>query len=123
MKFGVFEVVEPKFPATFQRWKNVYDQMQTFSKSDREMLFVVFVNSKNRMLDYVVHTIGTVDSSAIYPREVIRSAIIHNATGIIVCHNHPSSDPTPSECDKKITRVLVADCQVVEIRFLDHVRG
>jgi len=121
VKLDVFEVVEPKFPATFRESRDVYDQMQTFSKSDREMLFVIFLNTKNRMLDYVVHTIGTVDSSAVYPRDVIRSAIVHNATAIIVCHNHPSGDPEPSACDREITRVLVTACELVGIRVLDHV--
>ena len=121
MKLDVFEVVEPKFPAAFHQSKDVYDQMQTFSKSDREMLFIIFLNTKNRMLDYVVHTIGTVDSSALYPRDVIRSAIVHNSTAIIICHNHPSGDPEPSECDRNITGILVTACQVVGIRVLDHV--
>lgn len=121
MKLDVFEVVEPKFPAAFYQSKDVYDQMQTFSKSDREMLFIIFLNTKNRMLDYVVHTIGTVDSSALYPRDVIRSAIVHNSTAIIICHNHPSGDPEPSECDRNITGILVTACQVVGIRVLDHV--
>jgi len=121
MKLEVFEVVEPKFPAAFHQSKDVYDQMQTLSKSDREMLFIIFLNTKNRMLDYVVHTIGTIDSSALYPRDVIRSAIVHNSTAIIICHNHPSGDPEPSECDRNITGILVTACQVVGIRVLDHV--
>jgi len=93
MKFQVFVVVEPRFPVNFSKSKDVYDTMKTYKKSDREIFFILFLNSKNSMLDYVIHTIGTVDSSAVYPREVIRSALINNASSIIVCHNHPSGDP------------------------------
>lgn len=121
MKFDVFEVVEPKFPATFRQSKDVYETMQTFAKSDREMFFIVFLNTRNRMLDYVVHTVGTIDSSAVYARDVIRSAVLHNASSIIICHNHPSGDPEPSACDKEITRILVMACEIVGIRILDHV--
>ena len=121
MKLDVFEVVEPKFPAAFHQSKDVYDQMQTLSKSDREMLFIIFLNTKNRMLDYVVHTIGTVDSSALYSRDVIRSAIVHNSTAIIICHNHPSGDPEPSACDREITKTLILACKITGINVLDHI--
>ena len=121
MKLDVFEVVEPKFPATFRQSKDVYDAMRTFAKSDREMFFILFLNTRNRMLDYVVHTIGTIDSSAVYVRDVIRSAVIHNASSVIICHNHPSGDPEPSACDKEITKALIAAFEIVGIRILDHV--
>ena len=121
MKFQVFEVVEPRFPVNFSKSKDVYDTMKTYKKSDREIFFILFLNSKNSMLDYVIHTIGTVDSSAVYPREVIRSTLINNASSIIVCHNHPSGDPRPSEADKEITRILVNACEIVGIPVLDHV--
>ena len=121
MKFDVFEVVEPKFPATFRQSKDVYETMQTFAKSDREMFFIVFLNTRNRMLDYVVHTVGTIDSSAVYARDVIRSAVIHNASSIIICHNHPSGDPEPSACDKEITRALIAAFEIIGIKILDHI--
>jgi len=121
MKFDVFEVVEPKFPATFRQSKDVYETMQNFAKSDREMFFIVFLNTRNRMLDYVVHTVGTIDSSAVYARDAIRSAVIHNASSIIICHNHPSGDPEPSACDKEITKALIAAFEIVGIRILDHV--
>ncbi len=121
MKFDVFEVPEPRFPATFHQSKDVYETMKAFSKSDREMFFILFLNTKNRMLDYVVHTIGTIDSCAVYARDVLRSAIMRNASSIIICHNHPSGDPEPSAGDKEITRALIAAFEIVEIRILDHV--
>jgi len=121
MKLDVFEVVEPKFPVTFRQSKDVYETMQTFAKSDREMFFIVFLNTRNRMLDYVVHTVGTIDSSAVYARDVIRSAVIHNASSIIICHNHPSGDPEPSACDKEITRALIAAFEIIGIKILDHI--
>jgi DNA repair protein RadC len=85
------------------------------------MFFILFLNTRNRMLDYVVHTIGTVDSSAVYAHDVIRSAVLHNASSVIICHNHPSGDPEPSACDKEITKALIAAFEIVGIRILDHV--
>lgn len=120
-KLDVFEVVAPRFPATFRQSKDVYDTMQAFAKSDREMFFIVFLNTKNRMLDYVVHTVGTIDSAAIYARDVIRSAVIRYASSIIISHNHPSGDPEPSACDKEITGALIAAFEIVGIQILDHV--
>jgi DNA repair protein RadC len=121
MKFQLFEVVEPKFPVHFHDARDVYNTMRTYEKSDREMFFVLFLNTKNVILDYVVHTIGTVDTAAVYPREVVRSAIVNNASAIIICHNHPSGDPEPSERDKEITRMLVLACQIIGLSVLDHV--
>ena len=121
MKFQVFEVVEPRFPVNFSKSKDVYDTMKTYKKSDREMLFILFLNAKNSMLDYVVHSIGEVDSCAVYTREAMRSALVNNASSIIVCHNHPTGDPNPSVHDLEITRILVIACEIVGIQVLDHV--
>jgi DNA repair protein RadC len=55
MKFDVFEVVEPKFPATFRQSKDVYETMQTFAKSDREMFFIVFLNTRNHLIFCLCH--------------------------------------------------------------------
>jgi DNA repair protein RadC len=62
-----------------------------------------------------------VDSSAVYPREIIKGALILGATAIICFHNHPSGDPEPSISDKEITKEIVFACKVMQIRFLDHV--
>ena len=121
MKFQVFEVVEPRFPVNFTTSRDVYDTMASYKKSDREMLFIIFLNAKNSLLDYVVHTVGEVDSCSVYTREAIRSALVNNASSIIVCHNHPTGDPNPSVHDMEITRMLAIAFEIVGIQVMDHV--
>jgi len=121
MKFQVFEVVEPRFPVKFTTSIDVYNTMASYKKSDREMLFIIFLNAKNSMLDYVVHTVGEVDTCAVYIREAIRSALVNNASSIIVCHNHPDGNPNPSVNDMETTRMLTMAFEIVGIGVMDHV--
>ena len=64
---------------------------------------------------------GTLDTILVHPREVFRSAISASASAIVLAHNHPSGDPTPSEADIKVTRDLIRAGQVLKIDVLDHV--
>ena len=66
-------------------------------------------------------SIGTIDTILCHPREIFRLAVMESASAIIVCHNHPSGDPTPSEADIKITRDLVRAGQLLKIDVLDHI--
>ena len=61
------------------------------------------------------------DSSAVYPREVIKDALRYEASALIFAHNHPSGDPDPSLCDKEITRDLVFAARIIQIKVLDHI--
>ncbi|MFH1974427.1 MAG: DNA repair protein RadC [Pseudomonadota bacterium] len=121
MKFQVFETSEPKFPDVYSTSNEVYESMKHYQKAGREMFFILFLNTKNRMIDYCTHTIGSIDSSAVYPREVIKAALLNDAASVIFCHNHPSGDPAPSENDKEITKHLVIACEIVGIKVLDHI--
>jgi DNA repair protein RadC len=87
----------------------------------RERFNVIFLDAKNRVLDEKTIFEGTVDSSAVYPREIMKAALQHNASSLIFIHNHPSGDPAPSESDKEITRELVCASGVMQIRVLDHI--
>ncbi|MCS7338330.1 MAG: hypothetical protein NZ739_08870, partial [Verrucomicrobiae bacterium] len=64
---------------------------------------------------------GTLDTLLVHPREVFRHAITANAAAIVLVHNHPSGDPTPSEADIRITRELVRAGQLLKIEVLDHI--
>lgn len=86
-----------------------------------EVFKVLFLNTKNQILEEKTLFEGTVDSSAVYPREVIRQALKYEASSLIFVHNHPSGDPEPSNCDREITRDLVFACSVMQIRVLDHI--
>ena len=87
----------------------------------QEQLRVILLNTRNQVMGQRVIYIGNVNSSVVRPAEVLRAAVIENAPSIIVSHNHPSSDPTPSPEDVSITRDLAASAKLLGIDLLDHV--
>ena len=93
----------------------------TIGKADREAFVVLFLNPKNQLIGAELHAIGDVDSSAVYPRQVMKSALLHNASALIFGHNHPSGNPEPSTCDREVTRDLVFAARVLQIKVLDHI--
>lgn len=88
---------------------------------DKEAFVVLLLNTRRRVLGHSLVSLGTVDSTVVAAREVFRSAISLAASAVIVMHNHPSGDPTPSEADIRITRELVRGGQILRIDVLDHV--
>ncbi len=87
----------------------------------REKFKVLFLDAKNQILEEKTLFEGTVDSSAVYPREIIKDALRFEASSLIFVHNHPSGDPEPSLCDKEITRDLVGAARLMQIKVLDHI--
>ena len=87
---------------------------------DQENLVVLLMDTRNRMVLKRTVYIGTVNSSAVRPAEVLRPAIRENVPSIIVAHNHPSGDPTPSPEDVAVTRDLVAAGKLMDIELHDH---
>jgi len=87
---------------------------------DKEAFVVAFLNTKNRVMDHEVVSVGTINSSLVHPREVFRNAIINKANSVILCHNHPSGDLTPSTEDINITRRLKETGNLLGIKVLDH---
>ena len=87
----------------------------------QEQLRVLLLNTRNQVMGQRVIYIGNVNSSVVRPAEVFRAAIVDSAPSIIIVHNHPSSDPTPSPEDVSITRDLVAGGKLLGIDLLDHV--
>ena len=87
----------------------------------QEVFRVLFMDRKNRLiLDKVMGT-GTIDHVPVYPREIMREALLCDASAIILCHNHPSGDPTPSQQDVKMTREIKAACEIMGITLHDHI--
>ena len=82
---------------------------------------VIYVNSRNQIIETADLFQGTVNSSAISPRQVIEGAIKHNAVSLIFAHNHPSGNPGPSQSDREVTRDLVYAAGVMQIKVLDHI--
>lgn len=105
----------------FASSKEVFDYMNSYAKADREMFVVIFLNAKNIVIEEEVNSIGDVDSAAVYPRQVFRSALMNNAVSIICAHNHPTGDPEPSRGDRDITKQLVRGGKLLGIKILDHI--
>lgn len=88
---------------------------------DVESFYVVLLNTRRRIMGHVLVATGTLDTILVHPREVFRAAIVANASAIVLMHNHPSGDPSPSEADIKVTRDLVRGGQLLKIEVLDHI--
>ncbi len=87
----------------------------------QEVFQVLTLNVKNHLLNRHMISLGLADSSLAHPREIFRSAIADGASSIILVHNHPSHDETPSAEDIRLTRVLVEAGKVIQITVLDHI--
>jgi DNA repair protein RadC len=85
-----------------------------------ESFFVLFLDVKNRLLASQEMFRGTLTHTSVYPREVVKAALAHNAAGVLLAHNHPSGTPEPSEADLLLTRALVQALALVDVRVLDH---
>ncbi len=86
----------------------------------QEKLLAVYLDNKKKLISYKVITIGTKDQTLFHPRDIIYNAIKCNASGIIIIHNHPSLDITPSKQDIEMTNKLIESCNIVGIPLLDH---
>lgn len=88
---------------------------------DHEELHVLLLDTKNQVVDYIKRYKGTVNSSVLRSAEIFRPAVVRNCPNVIVCHNHPSGDPTPSPEDIDVTQQLVEAGKVLDIELLDHI--
>jgi DNA repair protein RadC len=86
-----------------------------------ETLQVLLLNTRKRLIRVEEVIDGTIDQLLVHPREVFKSAIAANAAAVVLVHNHPSGDPTPSEADIKVTRDLIRAGQLLKIEVIDHV--
>ena len=87
----------------------------------KEHFCVMLLNTKNHVIGWQVISIGSLTASIVHPREVFTPAIIHHAAVIILVHNHPSGDPTPSKEDIAVTQRLVKCGNLMDVKVLDHV--
>ena len=141
------QIIKPvKFPAQPQEWKIISlrecptpeamqhcetpDQAAAYWKShiathpyfnsECECLVVFILNTRRRIKGHYLVSIGTMDTILCHPREIVRLAVMASAAAIIIAHNHPSGDPTPSQEDHVLTARLVSAGDVLGIRVLDH---
>ena len=87
----------------------------------RESLRVILLDTRYRLIDTQEISLGSVNESIAHPREVFRPALLASAYAIIIVHNHPSGDPTPSSSDHSLTRRLAEAAELLQIKLLDHV--
>ena len=107
---------------SISRTKDVYDYCSPkLSSLDKEYLMILHLDSKNRVLKDEIISIGTLNNTLIHPREVFKSAIKESSNSIILVHNHPSGDPTPSKADEEMTKRLFDAGDLLGIKILDHV--
>ena len=102
--------------------RDVFDYAsKRLPNKDKEQFMILHLDSKSRIIKDEVISIGTLNASIIHPREVFKSAIKESANSIMLVHNHPSGDPSPSHEDNKITRRLFEAGELLNIKVLDHV--
>src|SRR5947209_1854427 len=94
--------------------------MMEMTHLDHEQMRILILDTKNQVIDNISRYQGTVNSSVLRAAEIFRPAVIRNCPGVIVCHNHPSGDPTPSPEDIAVTEQLVEAGKVLDIDLLDH---
>ncbi len=100
---------------------DIYRAFAKLSECDRERFYAVHLDGQNRVCGVELVSQGTVGSSPVTPREVYKSAILANASGIILVHNHPSGVPSPSADDRSITEMLRESGRIIDIPIYDHV--
>ena len=93
---------------------------QYLAGADREHFVVVLLDTQNQIIGLHTVTVGTLDASLVHPREIFKAAILANSAAILLAHNHPSGDPTPSAEDRSVTRLLVDAGVSLGIEVLDH---
>lgn len=103
-------------------WSQVIDYCRAaMAFEPREQFRILFLDKKNALIADEVQQTGTVDHTPVYPREVVRRALELSATALILVHNHPSGDPTPSRADIDMTRTIVETAKPLGIAVHDHI--
>jgi DNA repair protein RadC len=103
-------------------WDALMDYLTAVTSRDRiEQFRILFLDTRNRLLADEPQARGTVNHTPVYPREVVKRALELNATAIILVHNHPSGDPTPSQDDITMTRLIAEAAATVSVAVHDHI--
>ena len=88
--------------------------------AEQEIFSVMFVDNRHGLIAIEDMFFGTIDTAAVYPREIIKAALKHNAAALVLAHNHPSFTAEPSDTDVRLTRKLVDALALIDVRVLDH---
>ena len=112
------DIPKPSFKRSLEVANHYLPLMRDLRK---EVFRVLLLNRANRLIKEVTISEGTLEASSVHPRDVFREAILEPAAGIILIHNHPSGNPTPSEEDLRITKQLVEAGRLLGIKVYDHI--
>jgi DNA repair protein RadC len=113
---------EVKRRPVLSSWSSVLDYCRTaMAFAEREQFRVLFLDKRNQLIADEVQTAGTVDHTPVYPREVVKRALELSATALVLVHNHPSGDPTPSRADLQMTKQIVDVARPLGIEVHDHI--
>jgi DNA repair protein RadC len=113
---------EIKRSVALSSWNDVIDYCRSsMAFADKEQFRLLFLDKKNRLIADEIQQTGTVDHTPVYPREVIKRALELSATALILVHNHPSGDPTPSQADIQMTKAIIDIASPLGISVHDHI--
>jgi len=113
---------EVKRRTMLSSWSSVLDYCRTaMAFGDREQFRVLFLDKRNQLIADEVQAVGTVDHTPVYPREIVKRALELSATAVVLVHNHPSGDPTPSRADVQMTKQIVEVAKPLGIEVHDHI--
>ncbi|MDB0574020.1 DNA repair protein RadC [Ralstonia solanacearum] len=118
------QVVDQKMPcgAEFSSPAAVKEYLRAkLAGFEHEVFAVLLLDAQHRLIAYVEMFRGTIDCAAVYPREMVKEVLRHNAAAVLLAHNHPSGSPEPSVCDKALTQRLKDALALVGVRVLDHI--
>ena len=87
----------------------------------REVFAVLYLNAQHELIEYVEEFFGTLTVTSVYPRELVKRALVLNASAVVLAHNHPSGKPDPSVADEALTRSVSKALSMVDVRTLDHI--
>lgn len=102
-------------PSAVRDWLSLH-----LGQRQREVFMVLWLDNQNRLIAFEELFQGTLNQAAVYPREVIKSALKHNAAAVILAHNHPSGVAEPSQADRQLTEEIRRALEMVGVRLLDH---
>ena len=103
-------------------WSSVIDYCRTtMAFAEKEQFRILFLDKRNQLIVDEVQQVGTVDHTPVYPREVVKRALELSATALILVHNHPSGDPTPSHADIQMTQTIIDVARPLGIAVHDHI--
>lgn len=124
---AALELTERFLESSMRRGDTISDPGVTrlFLKSklrayEREVFACLYLDNQHRLIQFEVLFFGTIDGASVHPREVVKQALVNNASAVIFAHNHPSGRVEPSEADRSITDRLKSALALVDIRVLDH---